>query len=289
MVVEIPQRAVTRPKISIVTICLNQREFVAQAIESVLDQEFDNVEYVVVDAGSTDGSRAVIERYRSKLSGVVFESDEGPADGLNRGFGLATGEVYGFLNSDDILLPGALQAVAEAAVDGVWDVLSGHSVIIDRQTRYVRTSYSDQFSLRATAYGACVLMQPSTFFKAAIFRRAGGFNVENRATWDGELFADMALSGARFVVLPRLLSGFRVYPGTYTSRMASSALGRMVSLPMFSKIMGRSPTLADIAPYCYYRVRKYVLNPRALKERLLRGPIAGDGFFPRGKRSADLP
>jgi glycosyltransferase involved in cell wall biosynthesis len=264
-----------KPRISIVTICLNQERFVAEAIQSVLAQDYDRLEYIVVDAGSTDRSRDVIDRYRSRVSSVVFEPDAGPADGLNKGFALATGDVFGFLNSDDILLPGCLRTIASLLVGGV-DVVSGHAAIIDDRSHRLRTVFSDRFSLNAMAYGACLIVQPSTFFTAEIFKRAGGFNVRNRSTWDGELFVDMALSGARFEVVPALLSGFRVYPGTYTSRASSSTADRMLQLPMFRKIKHRSPNPFDVVPYSYFRIRKHLGNPRAFVERVRRGPLVAN-------------
>src|SRR5438309_8212474 len=92
-------------KVSIATICLNQREFVSQAIESVLSQDHPNIEYIVVDAGSTDGSRSIIERYSDQIAHVVFEPDFGPADGLNKALRLATGDIWACVNADDVLLP----------------------------------------------------------------------------------------------------------------------------------------------------------------------------------------
>lgn len=123
-------------KISIVTISFNQTCFLEEAICSVLEQGYPNVEYIVVDPGSTDGSREIIERYSDRIDKVIFEPDEGPADGLNKGFAHASGDVFGFLNSDDVLEPGALSGAAryfEARPEV--DVVSGHSWIIDEEGR----------------------------------------------------------------------------------------------------------------------------------------------------------
>ena len=97
-------------KISIVTISFNQCAYLRACIDSILSQEGCDLEYIVVDPGSTDGSRELIESYGDRIV-RVFEPDAGPADGLNRGFACATGDIYGFINSDDYLLPGALAAV----------------------------------------------------------------------------------------------------------------------------------------------------------------------------------
>lgn len=263
------------PRITVVTVSFNQSQFLAEAMESVLDQEYENLEYIVVDPGSTDGSREIIARLAGRCSRIVLDQDLGPADGLNNGFRHATGELYGFLNSDDLLLPGALNAIAEAARRTQADVLSGHSLVIDASDNVIRKSYSDRYDLRAVAYGACVLMQPSTFFKASVFKNTGGFNVENTSNWDGELFVEMALRGAKFAVLPWFLSGYRLYPGTITSTPASRNLIRQYQLRMFKRIMGRPPQASDVLGRSYYRARKYAHCPAAFSERVLRGPIFG--------------
>src|ERR1039458_1375445 len=94
-------------RVSIVTISFNQAEFIERTILSVLTQDYLDIEYIVVDPGSTDGSRDIIERYRSRISKIILRPDRGAADGLNNGFAEATGEIFGFLNSDDLLRPGA--------------------------------------------------------------------------------------------------------------------------------------------------------------------------------------
>ena len=99
-------------KISVITISYNQSQFLERAILSVLNQEYENLEYIIVDPGSTDGSRDIIAKYKSSFSHIVFEPDQGAADGLNKGFSLASGDIFGFLNSDDMLLPRSLSEVS---------------------------------------------------------------------------------------------------------------------------------------------------------------------------------
>ena len=142
-------------KITIVTISYNQAHFIEQAIRSVIEQEGVPLEYIVVDPGSTDGSREIIERYRDRLATVIFERDRGPADGLNKGFAAATGDIFGFLNSDDYLLPGSLAKIRSYFQDhrGI-DVVSGHGLIVDGLGKVLRRNYSDRFSARMEALGA---------------------------------------------------------------------------------------------------------------------------------------
>src|ERR1700744_4255154 len=101
-------------KFSVVTISFNQRQYLEEALRSVLTQEYPAIEYILVDPGSTDGSRELIEGFAGELDRVVFEPDQAAADGLNNGFQHASGDIFGFLNSDDVLLPGAMRSVADA-------------------------------------------------------------------------------------------------------------------------------------------------------------------------------
>ena len=151
------------PKVSIVTISYNQCRFLERTIQSVLAQDYPQIEYIVVDPGSTDGSRELIESYRDRITRVIFEPDRGAADGLNKGFAAATGEILGFLNSDDVLYPNAVRRAVsflEEHPDIV--VVSGNAKVIDPEDRVLRLAYSDKFVLKRAAYGAVVLIQPST-------------------------------------------------------------------------------------------------------------------------------
>ncbi|WP_064040803.1 glycosyltransferase family 2 protein [Methylomonas koyamae] len=204
-------------KISIVTISFNQAEYLERSIRSVLDQNYPDLEYVIVDPGSSDGSREIIDKYRDRFAKVIFEPDQGPADGLNKGFSHATGEIYGYLNSDDTLLPGSLSFVAEQFNNAAEiDVLSGHAYIVDKFDNVVQKVFSHPFSLGAYAVGSCVLVQQSTFFKPGLFKKIGGFNKENRISWDGELMVDFAINGAKFKLVRKFLSCFRIYDESIT-------------------------------------------------------------------------
>lgn len=265
-------------KVSLVTISFNQAEFLERAIRSVIDQDYDDIEYIIVDPGSTDNSREIIERFRAKSAKLLLDPDKGPADGLNKGFAEATGEIYGFLNSDDVLLPGTIARVVRYFMEHPdVDVVSGHAIIIDEHDQEIRRSYSDRFSLAGYAYGASVLMQPSTFFKANIFKKVGGFNVSNRTNWDGEIFVDMRLKGAHFAILNEFLSGYRLHRDSITSSKKLDDGIKAYHQAMFRKIMGRNMRAWDMLPRVMFRLLKYASNPRALYERLRKGPVYGRG------------
>lgn len=198
-------------KISIVTISFNQVNYLKDCIESVVSQKYENFEYIIVDPGSTDGSRELIESYSDKVSNIIFEPDTGAADGLNKGFRLATGDIYYFLNSDDMILPDALKKVSLFfQLNADIDVLVGNGYRLEKNKKTLIKS--DDWNLDYFKYGANCIFQQSTFFRATSYINAKGFNVNNSTCWDGELWVDIALSGAKFKLINECFGLFRIHP-----------------------------------------------------------------------------
>ena len=264
------------PKVSIVTVSFNQAQFLERTLLSVLNQDFSDIEFILIDPGSTDGSRELIERYRSRIAHVVLEPDAGAADGLNKGFALATGEIYGFLNSDDVLRPGAVSAAVRYLNEHQKvDVVSGHAEIIDSQDRVLRRAFSDRMSIKQCVYGAVILIQPSTFFRRSAYQRTGGFNTQNRATWDGEFFLDMAMAGSRFGRSNAIWSGYRLHKSSITTSQRLIDVMNESLQKRFHRIVGRNPNSFDHLLESYYRVIRHLTNPRDTIERIMRGPVWG--------------
>jgi glycosyltransferase involved in cell wall biosynthesis len=232
--------------VCIVTVSMNQGLYLEQAIRSVLDQEGVSLEYVVADGGSTDGSVAVIRRYESRLTKWYSHPDGGPAAALNKAFEASGGELLGYVNADDFLLPGALAKVAAAfAAHPEADVVYGDGILVDATGTLRRRLYSDRWSLKRYAHGACMITQPATFFRRQAFARAGGFNPANRTCWDGELLIDLASQGARFRQLYEPLAAFRRHADSISG---SGRLQREYDREcerLFQKIMKRKRTAAD--------------------------------------------
>ena len=204
--------------ISIVTISFNQAAFLEECLSSVLSQDAGDDEYIVVDPGSTDASRDIIARHAVRIDKQILEPDAGPADGLNRGFAAATGELLGYINADDRYAPGAISFARKFFSDYPnVDVLCGAIRIIDRHGRAsLRARTSDPFDLAHFAAGTCTVGQQATFFRRRAYDQAGGFNPDNSINWDGELLVDMALTGARFATTSRILGDFRIYAESIT-------------------------------------------------------------------------
>lgn len=264
----------TDPQFSVVTISYNQAEFLRRTIESVLSQKGAGVQYIVCDPGSTDGSRQIIDSYGDAIAERVFERDDGPADGLNRGFARATGDIFAYLNSDDTFLPGTLARVAaHFHRHPQIDVLTGHGLVVDSNDKLIRKVWSTPYRRKMSAHGVAEQVQSATFIRAAALRRAGGFNPRNRSSWDAELLLDLFLSGARIAVLDEILGTFRLHPASITASGAARADAERFSKERFSRLMGREPRGLDPLIGRLLKLWKALRYPWTGIERLRRGPV----------------
>lgn len=235
-------------KISIVTISLNQAKFLERAMLSVLNQAGVSVEYIVVDAGSMDGSRDIIERYRDRLAGAIFEPDDGPADGLNKGFARATGDLFGCINADDFYLPGGL-AKAAAAMERRPDAAAivGNGLVVDAEGRIVKRALSTRFTAIGHVRGQCFSLQQATFYRAEAFRAVGGFNRTNTTCWDSEILLDMALAGRQVQRFDDYVGAFTIHPDSITGSGRLYGEYKRDRARMFNKATGRPETGFDRA------------------------------------------
>jgi glycosyltransferase involved in cell wall biosynthesis len=248
-------------KISIVTVSFNQRAYLKEAMDSILDQGYPELEYIVVDPGSTDDSRELIQSYADRISKVILEPDRGAADGLNKGFAVATGEVYGFLNSDDLLMPGCLQKVADFFQNHPEiDLVMGNGHKIDGEGNWLSDIKARDYTARRHLYGGTRWLQQSTFFRRKAFLRSPKFNLENRTCWDGELFLNLVAQGSKVGYISSDLSAFRIH-GT-----SISGTGRMWDAyqkdcdRIFRQFQGRGWGLTDELWKFLYRVEGLILR-----------------------------
>lgn len=207
----------SRPLVSIVTPSYNQAEFLEEAIRSVLDQDYEPIEYVVVDGGSTDGSAEIVRRYADRLAWWVSEPDSGQAAALNRGFGHAHGAYLGWLNSDDTLLPGAVSAmVAELERDPALVMVYGDALYTDagsRQTGRLPSRPWDPERMVRRADNHVV--QPSSLWRRSAWEAAGPLDESGYYFFDFEFFLRLSAVGP-VKRLERPLSTYREHDASKT-------------------------------------------------------------------------
>ncbi len=200
------------PKITVVTPSYNQGQYLESTIRSVLDQHYPHLEYLVVDGGSTDDSIEIIRRYERHLTGWISEEDGGQAHAIEKGFAGATGELLNWINSDDLLFPGALRRIARAwMAEPRADLVAGVHASCDADGRITRISVPP---CRAAFSPRCWIFpigQPSTFFTRRGYLRVGGIRRDLHAIMDRELYYRMMRSGARLVAAKGLVGAFRYH------------------------------------------------------------------------------
>lgn len=200
------------PKISLVTCSYQQGRYVEATLRSVLEQAYPALEYIVIDGGSRDGSTEVVRRHAERLAYWVSEPDAGQTDALAKGFARSTGDVMGWLCSDDLLLPGALDTVGRffATHPGV-DWIYGDALWIDAQGRPLRPKREMGWSSTVFLFDHNYLAQPSVFWRRGLYERAGGLQREWNLAMDADLWLRFArLSRPQHV--QRYLSCMRYYP-----------------------------------------------------------------------------
>ena len=259
-------------KISIVTISFNQAKYLRQCIDSVLNQDYSNIEYIVVDPGSTDESRYIIDSYGNQII-RVYEEDNGPADGLNKGFARATGDIFYFINSDDFVLPNKFADVVRVFEGNhKIDVVLAGGLRVNEDGYPECVFYPSKVTANAYVNGAVTLFQQGMFFKAETFRRVGGFNVVNKSCWDGELLLAYLLNGAKFVRLMNKVAAFRIYPESITGSQRFGALFDADQKRMFEMVYGeiRKP---NKMLRLYYRAMKLLGDPNYLLKRIFSSQV----------------
>jgi glycosyltransferase involved in cell wall biosynthesis len=247
------------PTVSIVTPSLNQGAFIERTIRSVLDQDYPALEYIIQDAVSTDNTTEVLKQYSERLAHVDSRPDKGFANGINMGFSHATGEIMCYLNSDDLLLPGALRYVtAYFASHPDVDVVYGHRIVIDEYDaeigRWVLPPHDD-----SVLSWADFVPQETLFWRRRIWERAGStIDEQFRFAIDWDLLIRFRDAGAHIHRLPRFLGAFRVHPHQKTSTSLQD-LGDREMKDLRSRTLGREVTQAEVNAAIGAYLRRHII------------------------------
>lgn len=225
------------PGFSIVTPSFNQAEFLEETIRSVLLQGYPDIEYLIIDGGSTDNSVSIIEKYSRWLYYWVSEPDKGQSHAINKGFQRATGELYAYINSDDLYEPGALLTAAMAmAVPGGPQLLAGDCMVFDQgvKKRLFKASWPEDIAHLLKPFGS-PFAQPASFWSRNVYEQVGGFDENYHYVFDREFFLKVGLAGTKPFIIDRTLARYRDHASTKTSHTIRFY---QESIPMIEKYAG---------------------------------------------------
>ena len=205
------------PRITIVMPSYNQSRYLAEAIQSILEQNYPDLEFMILDGESTDGSQEIIKHYSGHLAYWHSRQDEGQADALLQGFSRATGELMGWLNSDDVLLPGALFQIVQAYKSHPnGGIFGGNVLVINEQGNILRFWRTPSTAGWLARYGWCVISQPGSFFTRKAYKAVGGLHRDLHFIMDADLYLRMMKNHSRYVKVDAWVSGFRLHSSSKT-------------------------------------------------------------------------
>ncbi len=265
------------PKISIVTPSYNQAQFVPWTVRSVLLQRYPNLEYIMMDGGSKDDTVKVLEPYRDRFAYFVSERDKGQSDAIHRGFQKCTGDIMAYLNSDDMLAPGALHWVANffdehPEVDAVYS----HRITVDGKNKaiwyWILPEHSDWYMSRWD-----LIPQETCFWRRRLFDKCGNVDDTLRFAIDYDLFARFMLAGGRFVRVNRFLGVFREHEEAKTSQLLNTVGAAEVN-KVREKYGIKLPRLAPLVSARFYYGALRNGERFAYERKQLPGCLPGVGY-----------
>lgn len=262
------------PKISIVTPSYNQGIYLEDCIRSVLDQKYPNLEYFIIDGGSSDQSISIIRNYENRLSGWVSEPDQGQSDAINKGFKQASGDLVAWLNADDYYLPGALFTVAQVYKQHPEaPFYYGDGLRVDESKSQKKNFFPEgvvTFSRSALIYGLNYILQPATFIRRALLEKVGYLDPNLHYCMDTDLWIRLS-ADAEPVPIHAVLGASREHSGTKT---ATGSFKRLEELRLVAEKHSGSPITPGYLCYFLDTLERYTrehedLYPPSYREVLL--------------------
>ncbi|VAW13812.1 Glycosyl transferase, family 2 [hydrothermal vent metagenome] len=198
------------PKITIVTPSYNQAKYLEDTICSVLNQNYPNLEYIIIDGGSSDNSVDIIKKYEDQITYWVSEKDNGQAHAVNKGFKKVSGDIVGWLNSDDIYLPGTLDRVAYYfSKHPDVEVVYGNHVVTDQNNNHLWVKKELPFSIRRLEHHS-YMSQPATFLRRSVINKVGYLDEKLYYLLDWEYFIRVG-NVCKFKHVPDVFATYRLH------------------------------------------------------------------------------
>lgn len=259
-----------KPLVSIVTPVYNGEKYLEDTIQSIINQTYDNIEYIIIDGGSTDKTLDIIKKYEDKIAYWMSEQDRGMYDGINKGFKMATGEIFAWLNADDKYYHSAVEIVVRIfnkySKNIEW--VTGIPTIFNKDGLIVRVSYPACYFRRFIRMGlyrgdilGCI-QQESTFWRKSLWEKAGGINSDLQFAGDHDLWMRFSKHNHLYVI-PTILGGFRKHQTQKSNDMEKyykeCDVIKNIKFKKFWKIMRAPITLLRILIPLYKNRKKEVL------------------------------
>jgi len=259
------------PRISIITPSYNQNRYIERTIQSVIEQDYPNLEYIIIDGGSTDNTIDIIKKYEKYISRWISEKDNGQAHAINKGLTLATGEIIAYLNSDDIYLPGAFNNVVSSFnTDHHNQIVYGDCLYIDQNGDVIkkRKEIDFDYTMGCLIGFGIFINQPTVFMRRSVIEKVGLFNEDLQMNMDGEYWFRCAQNGIVFKHIPLFLSGFRSHPDSKTfSQESDLSRLRMKEYRMVVQKSYKTLPISNFIPYScaqpfikLYRIKRIILK-----------------------------
>lgn len=263
-------------KISVVTPSYNHAQFIERTVRSVILQRYGNLEYILMDGGSSDDTMSILEPYRDKFAHIVSEKDDGQADAIARGFEKSTGDIMAWLNSDDMLAPSTLEFVAWFFEKNPHvDALYSHRLTVDENDRAVWHWHLPHHSSYMMSRWD-LIPQETCFWRRSLWQDAGNVDPSFQFAMDYDLFTRFMKIG-RFKRVNRFLGAFREHEGAKTSQLMETT-GAQEIHRVWVENNFTPHRLSNVMSHHFYQGTRWRGHAFARKHRILPGCLPGLGY-----------